>query len=123
MTAGAVAALAICDQLLGLDWTKDADLESGLRWLEARYSVTENPGRNHQHHHYYLWGLERACGLTGTEKLGRADWYLEGATFLLATQGADGAWKKNPLDTCYSILFLRRATRPLREPREMDRKK
>ena len=123
MTAGAVAALAICDRLLGVDGTKDVDLAAGLHWLRDNYSVTENPGRNHQHHHYYLWGLERACDATGTGMLGRADWYFEGASVLLATQGGDGSWKKNPLDTCYAILFLKRATRPLVDPRARDKRK
>jgi squalene-hopene/tetraprenyl-beta-curcumene cyclase len=115
MTVGGVAALAIYDRLLGLDATKDTDLAGGLAWLRNHYSVIQNPGRNHQHHLYYLWGLERACGATGTDVIGKADWYAEGATHLLATQAADGSWKKSPLDTCYAILFLKRATRPLVE--------
>jgi hypothetical protein len=117
MTVGAVAGLAICDFILGLDRAKDTDLAAGLDWLRARYSVTENPGRNHQHHLYYLWGLERACGATSTAKLGPRDWYVEGAHHLVATQMGDGSWKKNALDTCYAILFLKRATKPLEKPR------
>ena len=46
-------------------------------------------------------------------KLGRFDGYLEGARFLLDSRSNDGSWNKKPVDTCFAILFLRRATRPL----------
>jgi len=73
-------------------------------------------------HYYYLYGLERAGILYGTETFGSHEWYPEGAEFLLANQRADGAWisKDNAYanavwDTCFAILFLRRATRPLQD--------
>ncbi len=61
--------------------------------------------------------------LAGTEFLGDHEWYTAGARYLLSHQFADGSWlsakspptaddegRKRYLDTCYAILFLRRAT-------------
>ncbi len=113
MTAGAVGALTICDYILGVDWKKDANVNSGVSWLRENFTVTENPGRGNQWHYYYLYGLERAGMLYGTEKFGTRWWYFEGATFLLQQQTPDGGWGGSTNDTCFAILFLRRATRAL----------
>ncbi len=117
MTAGAVGALSICDFILGRNWKADDDVNRGLAWLGSHFTVTENPERRQAHHYYYLYGLERAGMLTGTEKMGAREWYAEGARFLLDAQGADGRWH-NTIDTCFAILFLRRATRSLVESKD-----
>lgn len=113
MTAGGVASLAIYDSILGVDWKKDAVIGGGWEWLRDNFSVAENPGRHGQHLYYYLYALERAGMLFGSDRLGKFDWYCEGAQFLLDRQAEDGSWGKKPVDTCFAILFLRRATRPL----------
>ena len=69
-------------------------------------------------HLYWLYAVERVGILLGTEFLGRHEWYPEGAKFLLESQGADGSWKGQSIggavaDTCFALLFLRRATKPL----------
>ena len=72
-------------------------------------------------HFYYLYALERAGILYGTEHFGGRAWYAEGAKFLLETQKPDGSWRESDYagvapetwDTCFAILFLRRATKPL----------
>ncbi len=127
MTAGAVGSLAIHDHLLGLDWKKDPALKDGLAWMGAHFSVTENVGPC-QHgsspkvfYYYYLYALERTGMLLDMPQIGNRDWYAEGAKVLLAEQRADGVWNVGDKymhhlpawDTCYAILFLRRATRPL----------
>jgi len=117
MTAGAVGALTICDYILGADWKRDENVNAGISCLRDQFTVTENPKRNAQHHYYYLYGLERAGMLYGTEKLGRHEWYAEGAQYLIQNQQPNGAWG-NVVDTCFAILFLRRATRPLVESRD-----
>jgi hypothetical protein len=117
MTAGAVGALSILDLILGKNWKTDGDVTRGLDWLRDHFSVTENPGRQNTWHYYYLYGLERAGMLYGTEKLGAREWYAEGARYLLDAQAANGSWN-NPIDTCFAILFLRRATRSLVESRD-----
>jgi hypothetical protein len=120
MTAGAVAALSICDYILGVDWKKDEHLTAGNNWLRDNFSVTENPGRKQNHHYYYLYGLERAGMLYGIETYGKREWYAEGAQYLVDNQGGDGQWGGS-LDTCFAILFLRRATRSLVESKDNSR--
>ena len=92
--------------------------------LEER-NVVADPAQSDEEkflHYYYLYALERAAILYGTETLGRHVWYVEGANWLLDGQKPDGSWDVgdrqwapwNPVwDTCFAILFLKRATRPL----------
>jgi hypothetical protein len=126
MTAGGVGAVAIADYILGIDWKKDTTLQSGLAWLVSHWSVTENKGpiefdtAPKEELDYYLYALERAGMLLGIEKIGPHDWYAEGAGVLLAAQKADGSWHEAGVrrgnatwDTCFAILFLKKATRRL----------
>src|SRR5205814_9030179 len=112
MAAGGVGSLVIYDYMLGRRWKADTHVKEGMNWLQHRF---EAPAWNT----YFLYGLERAAILFGTEKSGDHIWYAEGANALLGAQGADGSWGKDTdwfnttWDTCFSILFLRRATRPL----------
>ena len=117
MTAGAIGALAICDYILGKDWKTDGDLKKGADWLAANFSVTDNPNMARGHHYYYLYALERAGILYDVTKFGGHDWYVEGAKLLLEQQQPTGAWNGGPLDTCFAILFLKRATRSMVESR------
>ena len=39
-------------------------------------------------------------------------WYLEGAELLMAQQNQDGAWASVE-DTCFAILFLKKAAPPV----------
>jgi hypothetical protein len=124
MTAGAVGSLILYDYMLGREWKKDAAVMAGMAWLTVNFTVTENKGRPTpgDWHHYYLYAMERMAILYGTEKLGRHEWYPEGAKVLLESQRENGSWdgahSYAPLahdewSTCFAILFLKRATRPL----------
>jgi hypothetical protein len=74
---------------------------------------------------YFLYALERAGILCGVEKFGPHRWYAEGAQALVRDQKPDGSWLSphphgdrsrelnSVWDTCFAILFLKRATRPL----------
>jgi hypothetical protein len=117
MTAGAIGALAICDYILGKDWKTNGDLRKGADWLAANFTVAENPRLARSHHYYYLYALERAGILYDVVKFGSHDWYAEGAKLLLAQQQPNGAWNGGPYDTCFAILFLKRATRSMVESR------
>jgi hypothetical protein len=101
-------------------------VQSGLGWLAENWSVTQNlgPAEVHEGHpetylYYYLYAVERLGMLYDTGKIGDHFWYPEGAEFLLKIQKADGSWegaepqRKPAWDTCFAILFLKRATRPL----------
>jgi hypothetical protein len=128
MTAGATGSLCIYLYIKDNDegkkrtWKRDKDVHEGMQWLAKNFSVTYNPGpyehgnfeENSQHQYYYfLYGLERAGMLYGSEMMGAKKWYPEGAKVLIGNQKADGSWGAGAVDTCFAILFLKRATRPL----------
>jgi hypothetical protein len=71
--------------------------------------------------YYFLYGVERAGMLYDTKLIGSHDWYTEGALWLLEAQGAEGSWDDSLFDTCFAILFLKRATRPLQDVASIDR--
>ena len=127
MSAGAIGSLCIYLYIKDNDdgrrrtWKKDKDVHEGLQWMAKNFSVTYNPGKyehgdraeNSQHqYHYYLYAMERAGMLYGTEIMGSHEWYPEGAKVLIESQGKDGAWG-GTRQTCFAILFLKRATAPL----------
>jgi len=114
MTAGGSSSLILYDYILGRRWKEDVHVKQGLAWLARHWTI----GRNY----YYLYGLERTGILFGGDKIGDHFWYPEGAKFLLKDQNADGSWghhtkaedkDRNTQDTCFAILFLKKATRPL----------
>ncbi|MBI3857863.1 MAG: zf-HC2 domain-containing protein [Planctomycetes bacterium] len=128
MTAGGVGSLVICDYILNADWRKDPHVLAGMEWLAKNFSVTYNPGpyehasmeENSLHqHHYYLYALERAAILYGTEQIGGNYWFAKGVSALVDSQRPDGSWKSGSgdvvMDTCFAVLFLRKATRALVE--------
>ena len=104
MTAGAIGATVIIEYMLGRDFKKDAVTRAGVNWIAKNYAVNSNL--------YYMYALERAGMIYGTEMMGTHKWYPEGAKVLIETQGANGAWGST-VDTCFAILFLKRATRAL----------
>ena len=131
MTVAGIASLTITSTFLGsaerrgrLDCCGVEDesealaaIDGGVRWLANNFSVTTNP-RDGNWHFYYLYGLERAGRLTGRRFFGDADWYREGAKFLVDTQSArDGSWNGNMsdrrVDTALAILFLSKGLSPI----------
>jgi hypothetical protein len=125
MTAGAIGAICIYDYMLKKDWKKDKAVLDGLAWLNANWTVKQNgptsetaKGQPTAWLYYYLYAIERTGMLYDTALIGNHDWYLDGARELLAAQAANGSWdashfKKPTWDTCFAILFLKRATRRL----------
>jgi hypothetical protein len=62
--------------------------------------------------YYFLWALERVAMAYGLSTIGKKDWYAWGAEWLLARQQTDGSWRGaygETVDTCFALLFLRRA--------------
>ncbi len=117
MTAGAIGSLAICDFYQRKDPKTDRDLIRGAKWFEedSHWSLDHNPKLPQYHHYYWLYALERAGILVGTKTIANRPWYAEGAKWLLAKQAGEGNWNHPEWveDTCWAVLFLRRATRPL----------
>lgn len=67
---------------------------------------------------YFLYGLERACILGGVGAVGGIAWYDVGARRIVDRQRADGAFHSRSqsngngrpeIDTCFALLFLKRA--------------
>jgi hypothetical protein len=126
MTAGSVGSLCIWlyindnDEGRNRSWKRDKNVHEGLQWLNKNFSVTYNPGvyehggeeNSQQQYLYYMYALERVGMLYGTETIGSHEWYPEGAKVLLESQKDDGSWD-GTWNTCFAILFLKRATRPL----------
>lgn len=127
MTAGGLGGLAICKFYLNKEIKDDKNIRRAMDWLAQNFTVRENP-KYGSWHYYYLYALERAGIFTRTESFaaegeprpdGRGDneWYPIGANFLLNEQKPDGSWNDSGIpiqDTCFAILFLRRATKPLK---------
>ncbi len=107
-------------------WDERADAKKvqqcvydGLAWLDHNWSPFENPpGNPFNYHVYYLYSLERAMDLIGDQLVGKHSWYSEMGQGLINSQKADGSWHtnsthepKDTLDTCFALLFLKRATK------------
>jgi hypothetical protein len=62
--------------------------------------------------YYAFWSLERVAVALDLKTIGGKDWYAWGADVLLANQGQDGSWQGEyaaKVDTCFALLFLKRA--------------
>jgi hypothetical protein len=90
----------------------------GIAWLDRNWSPFEDPHarKSNIYHVYWLYALERAMDLLGLQLVGGHRWYNEMGQELLNRQ-RDGHWatKGNAgghdvLDTCFALLFLKRAT-------------
>ena len=106
----------------------DTAILDGLAWLSDAFTVKDNPvvpAAPAMWHYYYLYGLERVGAFTGVRHHQKREWYAEGARFLLGGQVKDGHWPNGPsvnkasdntesdvVQTCFALLFLKRATAP-----------
>ncbi len=131
MTAAGVTVLTIARAELGPRATSkqvsdcQRAIELGINWLGANFSIEENVGGDSRWRYYLLYGLERVGILNDLQWIGTHDWYAEGARWSLATQSGDGSWTdarwapdnwhthSRQYDTCWALLFLRRASRPV----------
>lgn len=129
MTTAALTALVVAKFYQNENWRNAASVERGVEWLGRNFSVTTNPGGSQIWHYYYLYGLERVGAIAEVGEFGAHRWYKEGAEFLLKAQNPDGSWRAVPpgvqsltdavTDTCFAILFLRRATPDLKKPKDI----
>jgi hypothetical protein len=130
MTTAGLTALIVCKFYLGKDWKADAKVKKGIDWLGSRLSYSSNPGGSAIWHYYYLYGLERVGQIAGLREFGGKDWYRGGAEWLIENQKDDGRWVSSAgaqgdalcddaVNTCFAILFLRRATPELKRPKDI----
>jgi hypothetical protein len=97
-------------------------VEKGLYWLGANFSVSRNPGYpGGGWLLYYLYGMERVGRLTARRFIGKADWYREGAKFLIDNQDKlSGFWSgtgavedRGLIGTSFALLFLSKGRWPV----------
>jgi hypothetical protein len=118
MTAAGAVILAVCDDALkgkGKSGALNALAKRGAEWIGANWAGPKNPRESVDRWNiYYLYGCERLGSLLKTETFGAHKWYREGATALVAMQGAKGEWGtsygENVANTCFALLFLSKAT-------------
>jgi hypothetical protein len=134
LTAAGVCSAAICLHATGSkDPKADPVVRKGLDWLRKNPDVEKNTGIESSSvvgpstwQCYHLYSIERAARVLGLDEVGGLPWYAAGARWLLAAQREDGRWEDENLqhgrdkpsymttaDTCFALLFLVRATRPL----------
>jgi Ca-activated chloride channel family protein len=118
MTCAGICTVAICRYYLGeKDPLDDPTLKAGLGWLAKNFSVQENPKYTNWDL-YYIYSVERVGVFANTEKIGDHVWYAEGAKRLVQSQAPDGHWvgrsEAPHQSTSFAILFLTRATTPMR---------
>ena len=117
----------------------DQSIHDGLAWLDRNWSSFQNPKSRYGYHIYYLYCMERAMDILGKRLVGKRLWYPEGAKQILSrqkkaestiqlkrgkTRTEDSVYwmtdsthePKDVLDTCFALLYLKRATQGLVPP-------
>ncbi|MCK5945091.1 MAG: discoidin domain-containing protein [Planctomycetes bacterium] len=114
MTSAALAVMEICKAGLGRKLKRNVrrsierNSDAAMVWMGKHFTANKNPFGGH--HYYYLYGCERVGALMNTERFGEHWWYIDGARWLVDRQDkAKGNWG-GVTDTCFALLFLRRAT-------------
>lgn len=132
MTAAGIAILSMSRDGLGKRASDDIDesLDRGLDWLTQNFSLARNPADRSDaggHLYYYLFGVERIASFLGLSRIADRDWYLDGAKRIVRAQLSNGSWSDPPTtlelrllsrgestsaisDTCFALLFLRKAS-------------
>jgi squalene-hopene/tetraprenyl-beta-curcumene cyclase len=107
----------------------DPRVQAALAWLQAHFTMHENPGLGKQGLFYYRLALSRALLAGGAETVTDAsgaphDWRCELVEALAGEQRADGSWvnaqdrwmEGSPeLVTAYAVLALEEALKPTRQ--------
>ena len=105
----------------------DSRVQAVRQWLEANYTLDENPGMDQQGLFYYYYTMSKALGLAGIQELQtkdgkRVDWAKELSLKMLDLQRQDGSWfndtarwweKDAALVTGYALLTLENLYRVL----------
>lgn len=119
----------------GLDSKVHTAIWDGLAWLDRNWSSFRNTNSSYGYHIYYLYAIEREQDMRGKELVGKHLWYREGALEILKRikqakvrdpldarapeedavywETGDTHEPKDVLDTCFALLFLKRATKDM----------
>lgn len=125
MTAAGVCAVAICSYQIGnANFVEDPAITRGLGWMDVNLAVNKHPLNSDEKNYVYYWlySVERVGRMLDTDFIGIHEWYPEGAAWLVHVQGANGLWSgldgaeslDTRLPTSFALLFLTRATPPLK---------
>ncbi|HTU22773.1 MAG TPA: hypothetical protein VMG10_32330 [Gemmataceae bacterium] len=101
---------------------QDAAIDKGLKALSGYIGHPLLWGRSDSREGvdrltlYAMWSIERVGALYHLRTINGKEWYPWGVDLLLARQEGDGAWRVGQyfdatavIDTCFALLFLRRA--------------
>ncbi|MEK7447895.1 MAG: hypothetical protein AAB019_00260 [Planctomycetota bacterium] len=133
MTCAGICGLAIALCYLEQDFLKDQSIQNGLNWLSNNLKYSNNPGVSNSvmkgfgpgdlmWHYYFVYGIERVGAVLGLTEIGGHNWYKDGSEYLVSAQSLkDGSWNtptddthSNMIaDTCFALLFLKKATAKL----------
>jgi hypothetical protein len=106
------------------DPDKDAHVKAGLKALgtaigeplrgrEREDRLPIGVGGENGRLYYTLWSIERVAVAYGLDTIGNKDWYAWGSDVLVRTQQPRGGWAggypQGGVDTCFALLFLRKA--------------
>lgn len=125
MTAAGICALAICAYQTGTtDYANDPAILRGLGWMDEHFSASSHPRYRSEKPYtfYWLYSVERVGRMLDTDFIGIHEWYPQGAAWLVGTQQPGGLWnglegeekQDTRLPTSFALLFLTRATPPLK---------
>ncbi len=93
---------------------EDAQVQRGLDVVGK--AITGTPAAKPSNFNYFLFSMERMAVVYNLKKIAGEDWYLWGAQKLVDRQAADGSWssgfERDAADTCFALLFLKRAMLP-----------
>jgi hypothetical protein len=104
-----------------LDWRQDGHILDAMKTLGKYLALPASGGTSQTDEareeegklYYFLWSLERVGVLYEVPRFGNKDWYDLGSKILLEKQAGDGSWQgkygSGGVDTCFALLFLRRA--------------
>lgn len=100
----------------------DSAIRKTKEYIERSFSVKSAPPDRGPHAIYSMYSLERYGALSQDEVINGEDWYANGTSLLVSSQGLNGTWKGHfeaefgQAETCLAMLFLVRPTKQLVSP-------
>ncbi len=96
----------------------DIRMTSAWKWIQANYTLEENPGMGEQGYYYYLCTMARALDAFGVEEINGHNWREEMIDKIVELQFTNGAfrvlnprWMENNdiLITAYALIAIQHA--------------
>ncbi len=122
MTAAGLATLLICHDAVNKDniikckvTPESKQIADAYKWLAAKFTISDNPGKGSEWYYYWLFSLERVGLFSGQKYIGGHDWYAEGVAELLDRRSASGSFGAgdDTVETAFGLIFLARGRQPV----------